>query len=118
MSRVDLQAEHEERSRQEMKRLLQSGLHDFQMQFFGQSASRGGRRGPQTGGRGGKPQGQRGPNQRNKSQPKNQAQAAGAQKPGMPAIALPPIDPAQLAAFATLDEKKQFIGNAIYPCIN
>ena len=114
MSRVDLQAEHEERSRQEMKRLLQSGLHDFQMQFFGQSAGRGGRRGPQ-GGRGGKPQGQRGANPRNKSQPKNQPQGGAQQK--APAIQLPQIAADQLASLTSLDEKKQFIGNAIFPCI-
>jgi len=35
VSRVDLQQEREERQKQEMKRLIQSGLNDLQAQFLG-----------------------------------------------------------------------------------
>lgn len=72
VSRVDLQQEREDRQKQEMKRLIQSGLHDLQAQFFG--APGGTRRGRgNNAGRGGRPQpGNRsGQNQpRQKSQPK------------------------------------------------
>jgi len=88
VSRVDLQQEREDRQKQEMKRLIQSGLNDLQAQFLGHPAgahgnhgqghqggyrNRGGR--GQQAGRGGRPNtgsnmrnpNHQGNNQRNRS---------------------------------------------------
>ncbi len=111
VSRVDLQQEREDRQKQEMKRLIQSGLHDLQAQFFGAPPQ--GRRGRGVA-RGGRPQaGQNRPQQqpRKKSAPKSQERKAQPQPTLLP---LPQVDKDLLAATESLNDRKQLIGNAIY----
>jgi len=110
VSRVDLQQEREDRNKLEMKRLIQSSLHDLQINLMGGAPNRR-PRGGANGGRGGKPAGQR------QARPKSIPKAQPVAKQQFPLVPLPTVDQAALTAITSLEEKKQFIGNAIYPCI-
>lgn len=137
VSKVDLVAERESKQKEQMQKYISSAIYDIRNELMGgRRPYRGGRRNNQprtgtagtTGGRGGKPMGSS--ERKNSKEPRTQSQNKDAQPKaavGTPAgvstiqyvqVPLPASElVAQIAALGSLAEKKQFIGNLIYPCI-
>lgn len=140
VSKVDLQAEREAKQKEQMQKFFSSAIYEIKNELGGRKPFRrnnnnrhphhqaGGQRQGQTQGRGGKPMASSErknskDNQRVKSQNKDKqapAQNFGQATPAQNFVQVPLPNAQQvqaLAAISDIQEKKQCVGNMIYPCI-